>query len=460
MSIDFNNIAPFDVRTCGVYHLQGTYFIPSSKGGWYPTNEKGAKVYLIKNHGISTHRVKGEPLTQIEDVMASVRDLNSVSWAGSVGGMPPQLTYSNGRPILIMDGPKLIEPVKGDFPIIDILLRDRLGGEQLEYYNGWKQCRLKNLWEVYHGGESRPGQFLAMVGPSGAGKNLVQERIITPIFGGRVAKPTHFFNDRTNFNGDLVGAEHWQLSDETPARDFDSRRAFGNHIKVVASNAEVRTEIKYGNPIVTKPFHLGTVSLNDEEENIRTLPPLDPSIEPKLMALKFDFAELPLPAGRPIEEAIAKELSAYVHYLLHEHKIRAELRDARYGIKAYQHPDVLQALADTAPETQLLLEIDRANLPYKKYDEGWEWRGSSGELQEILEAAAEDRGFAARTRLASLLRYGNTCGTYLARLAHQYPDRISRRRGDMGYVYHIKSPLDWDPELVTSTFSFPRRVAA
>jgi hypothetical protein len=98
-----------------------------------------------------------------------------------------------------------------------------------------------------------------------------------------VAKPTQFFNDRTNFNGDLVGAEHWLLSDETPARDSESRRAFGNHIKGVAANSEVRTEIKFGHPIVLRPFRRGTVSLNDEDENIRTLPPMDDSIEDKIM---------------------------------------------------------------------------------------------------------------------------------------------------------------------------------
>jgi hypothetical protein len=204
--------------------------------------------------------------------MDSVRDLYSVSWVGSCGGVPPQLMSANGKDILILEGPKLIEPAKDDFRIIKVILLNLLGKEQLEYFNGWVKWGLENLLNVYRGKEGRPGQFVALIGPKGAGKNLVQERIITRIFGGRVAKPTQFFNDRTNFNGDLVGAEHWLLSDETPARDIDSRRAFGNHIKGVAANSEVRTEIKFGHPVVLRPFRRGTVSLNDEDENIRTLP--------------------------------------------------------------------------------------------------------------------------------------------------------------------------------------------
>jgi hypothetical protein len=444
-----NPAQPPDVRSFGVHHRRGTYFIPRSKGGWYPGTLEAAKDYIIKNYGIRSDKIRtGDPLTQINDVMVSLRDLNSVVWAGSCGGMAPQLMSVNGRDILIQEGPTLIEPLKGDFPIINYILLFLLGLEQLEYFNSWMKWGHQNLLKVYQGKEGRPGQFVALVGPRGAGKNLVQERIITPVLGGRVAKPTQFFNDRSRFNDDLVGAEHWQLSDETPARDIDSRRAFGNHIKGVAANAEVRTEVKYEGAIVLRPFCRGTVSLNDEDENIRTLPPMDPSIEDKLMIFKCNFVKLPLPSGEAIEAAIASELPAYVHYLLYEHEIREELRDDRFGIKAYHHPAVLEALSATAPETQLLQEIDRDEPFNKKKDRVWVWEGSSSDLQEILESVAEDRGYSARMRMASLLKYGNTCGTYLTRLAKKVPERVIKRRGDTGFVYRIKAPIGWEPEAV------------
>jgi hypothetical protein len=436
-----------DVRSFQVYHYQGTYFVPSSKGGWYPTNERAAKQYLLKNHGISARRIReGDPLTQIDEVMLSVRDLNSVAWVGNCGGVPPQLMSMNGKEILILEGPKLVEPEKGDFKIIKSILLDLLGEEQLEYFNGWMKCGLESLQKVYRGKEGRPGQFVALVGPRGGGKNLVQERIITPVFGGRVAKPTQFFNDRTNFNGDLVGAEHWLLSDETPARDIESRRAFGNHIKGMAANSEVRTEIKFGHPVVLRPFRRGTVSLNDEDENIRTLPPMDESLEDKLMIFKCNFVRLPLPSGEAIEGAIASELPGYVHYLLHEHEIREGLWDQRFGIKAYHHPNVLEALSATAPETQLLQEIDKADLPYKRINDVWIWEGSATDLQEILEDNADCKGYSPRARMASLIKHGNTCGTYLTRLAKKMPDRVTKRRGDTGVVYRIRPPVGWNPK--------------
>jgi hypothetical protein len=71
--------------------------------------------------------------------------------------------------------------------------------------------------------------------------------------------------------------------------------------------------------------------------------------------------------------------------------------------------------------------------------------------------------------MASLLKHGNTCGTYLTRLAKKVPDRVIKRRGDTGVVYHIKPPVGWNPkgvkdpvtgELSTVGTSYMREEAA
>jgi hypothetical protein len=144
-----------------------------------------------------------------------------------------------------------------------------------------------------------------------------------------------------------------------------------------------------------------------------------------------------------------KRRDSLVYYLLHEHQIKKTLRHERFGIKAYHHPKVLEALLEAAPETQLLQEIDKAELPYKRIKKGiWEWVGSSSTLQEILEIVAERKGFSARARLNSLLRYGNTCGTYLTRLSKKMPDCVTKRRGDTGVVYHTRPPVGWESPCV------------
>jgi hypothetical protein len=70
-------------------------FLGAKEAG-IPANLEAAKDYIVKNYGIRRDKIRtGDALTQINDVMVSLRDLNSVVWAGSCGGMPPQLKSVN-----------------------------------------------------------------------------------------------------------------------------------------------------------------------------------------------------------------------------------------------------------------------------------------------------------------------------------------------------------------------------
>jgi hypothetical protein len=91
---------------------------------------------------------------------------------------------------------------------------------------------------------------------------------------------------------------------------------------------------------------------------------------------------------------------------------------------------------------------DTAELPYKRIRGVWICEGSSSDLQEILEAIAEGKGYSARARMASLIKHGNTCGTYLTRLANKMPDRVIKRRGDTRVFYRIKPPIGWNSKPV------------
>jgi len=45
--------------------------------------------------------------------------------------------------------------------------------------------------------------------------------------------------------------------------------------------------------------------------------------------------------------------------VLYEHEIKEELRGQRFGIKAYHHPGVLEALSATAPKTSCFRKLIR-----------------------------------------------------------------------------------------------------
>lgn len=83
-----NQAARPDVADIKVYHYQGNYFVPSSKGGWYPANQKGAEHYIQDTFRITPAKIARHDLSRLDRVMLAIRDLNSVSWVGSCAGNP------------------------------------------------------------------------------------------------------------------------------------------------------------------------------------------------------------------------------------------------------------------------------------------------------------------------------------------------------------------------------------
>ena len=131
--------------------------------------------------------------------------------------------------VLVPQALTLMQPQKGEAKLINQILLAMLGAEQFTFLKEWIQLGyncLKNYDPV-------AGQVLIMAGPIGCGKNLVQELIITPILGVRMAEPYRYAVGRTQFNQDLFKATHLMIADQKNPRDRVDMREF---IRRVASN--------------------------------------------------------------------------------------------------------------------------------------------------------------------------------------------------------------------------------
>jgi hypothetical protein len=279
------------------------------------------------------------------------------------------------------------------------------GDEQYPRLLGWLAAAVESLYTRFR----RPGQALVLAGPAGAGKSVVQNKIITPLLGGRSAKCAPYLQGRTNFNGELFGAEHLMLEDESSDICIKSRLALASHIKQICVN-EVQPCHSKNRPIVNlAPFWRLTLSLNDEPERLLIIPPLTADVEDKLLILRCMPVQWPQPAGIPLDweslmAAVEEELPAFLHFLL-AHKVPPALHSARYGVRSWHHPDLLQAIDDLSPEAHLAQLILR-------WIDGPAWRGTSDRLRtELLNFDDTQRD------ARDLLRWPNACGTYLARLA-------------------------------------------
>jgi hypothetical protein len=348
-----------------------------------------------------------------------------------IGGHRKRMVEIAGQRILVTTSPKLIQVEQRPFPVLERLLINMLGDEQLGYFKGW----LKIAYESLASGTGRPGQALVLAGPADSYKSLLQN-LITQILGGRSAKPYRYMSGATDFNGDLFGAEHLMIEDDIGSCEIRTRRNFGTRIKEFTVNETQSCHPKNRPALSLTPFWRLTISVNDEPENLLILPPLDDSLMDKLILLKV--AEQPplMPTVTREErlkfwQTLVNELPGFIWELTHW-EIPAELQGGRFGVHHFHHRELLQAIEDSAPETKLLAIIDTAfkEGPLNK-DTGF--KGTAEELESKLTFA-----YPAETR--RLCSWSNAVGTYLSRLADKHPDRVKQHRTATARLWEIEPP--------------------
>ena len=303
----------------------------------------------------------------------------------------------------------------GDQPHNDELLNVQLGAEQRMYLD----LHTKVAYECLVSGEFRPGQALVIVGPRDCGKSVIQHRILTPLFGGRSAKPYLFFKGKTPFNGEPFEAEHLIIEDDQADTHLQSRRSFGNNIKQVCANISQVCHPMGFAALTLFPLWRISITCNDEPENLMILPPIDDSLRDKMMILKGVRKEgpdpMPMPTKTPgekraFEDKLEKELTHYLFDVL-KCEMPEHVQSGRYGIKSYLNPEIIQQLEDRNPEFRLLEYADAYNI----FNGDKSWEGTATEFERDLGNAmgAYSTG---RTALAKLLYHHDICGRYLSRL--------------------------------------------
>jgi hypothetical protein len=366
--------------------------------------------------GLNGRGSNGTP-SAVDVKLHEIQMVRCVEYAGPLAGYRAGVHEVGGSRVLVTCSPRIIEPQTGDCGVILAILENMFGGDQLRFFLAW--AKLAN--GCLRTGHKRAGQALVMAGERDCGKSLVQNFILTPLLGGRTAKPYQYMSGLTTFNGDLFEAEHLMVEDEVASTDIRSRRNFGAHIKQVAVNIVQRMHRKHCQALTLEPFWRLTITCNDEPEHLMILPPMDESIRDKVMLLRAVRAEMPMPTGtdeerRAFTGRIAAEMPAFVDYLI-QWKIPSDIASVRYGVEAYHHEQVMGSIDELAPETKLLNLID-AHLPFGIDDQ---WSGGSEMVEKVLRDA--DRATCDR-----LLTYNTACGVYLARLAKRHPERIQKHK--------------------------------
>jgi hypothetical protein len=390
---------------------------------WIPLSENSFKGEL-STRGFAATKKKGENASMAQIEISRIRKEGIVEYAGELCGYKPGVYTINGSKVLVTKGPKIVEPIPGDYTLLDRFFRSLLCDDtaQIDHFYGW----LKIAYESLRSGDIRQGQCVAFVGKPGTGKTFAQS-LITDILGGRSAHPYKYMAGETTFNGDLFKAEHQIIDDECAQTDIQARRAFGQGLKKVVATEKHQMNAKYQGQIDLIPFWRITLSLNDNPESLMILPPIDEDIEGKLTIFQTRQASVfPADSSRASREAfrlaIFGQIPAFLDMLV-KWEMPEYVMDNRFGVRAYINPEIGEELRSSQPEERLHTYI---NL-YMADNGLTEWTGSADDLQNTLSTSR----YAPSTNTL-LGRWDRACGTYLSRLQARYPLQFERlpRRGD------------------------------
>jgi len=398
-----------------------SYWRANATGGWQKINEKSLETELMAQ-GYAPKPLDGAFLSPVQLAKREIQLKQDVIYTGPLAGCSQGFHEILGQQILVTQSAKLIVPKEGDWStlrqIIDNLLKNE-AVDQTPYFYGWVKCAVESLYS----GKHTPGQCLAIAGPPKAGKSLIQN-ITTEILGGRVAKPYQFMTGKTTFNAELFGAEHLMIEDESASTDIRARTTLGSFIKMITVNRTQSCHGKNRQALTLTPWWRLSISVNEEPEHLMVLPPLDDSVKDKIMLFKAYHRPMPMPDSTAEEQALffrtlKNELPGFL-YFLQGWEIPQDKKDSRFGIKTYHHPDLIAALGELQPEIRLHNIIEGGLVHIRV---GNDWEGSAVQLQQAL--TEHNAKFEQEAR--QLLTWANACGTYLGRLAKQFPDRYSSR---------------------------------
>jgi len=394
------------------YHgREASYWREDDAGSWIKINETAAKNFVADFGYLK--RMEKDANCEADDCLLKLQSRQNVVFVGPLAGFDAGVHTMSGNLVLVTSSPRFIAAKAGEWPVLKKLLENMfvVGDlDQRPWFYGW----VKTAMTSFRSRRWRASQLLALAGEPGSGKSLIQN-LLTEMFGGRSAKPYRVMTGGTTFNSDLFGGEHLVLEDESESVDIRSRRHFAANIKSLLASWSQSCHAKHREALTLQPIWRMSISLNDDPERLLVLPPLDDDVRDKIIALKVAKKPMPMPTDTPeladrFWQTMVSELPAFLAFL-ETWTIPAEIADARYGVTAFQNPEIVEKLNELNPEDRLLELIDLQFFrnPMRRDP----WTGSAAELERKLTG---DDGKCQR-EAQRLLSWSAACGSYLARLA-------------------------------------------
>lgn len=324
-------------------------------GPYYRTYTRKAPVITgVERHFRSVGMDAKEAKQEARDSVTDAEVDRHVEWSGNLAGYRKGLIHSSdGKPMLVLTSPAVVEPLPGPAPVISDLIHQAFPDQvQHDVFTGW----LAGCYRSVRSGTHHPAPMLCLAGGPNRGKSLLAH-IVKSTMGGRSANPHNSWFGGLPWNDDLCAAELLLLDDCQGSTDMRSRMNFAAAFKESIYAAEIQMRKRHCSSLSVRPVWRVMVCCNDSPEDLLILPPIVDGLRDKLILLKVEAISPPVDTSSPdgrelLQRMIESELPRLAHHLL-SFTVPDELTDSRSGIMAWRHPDLVQAIDAMKPEARL-----------------------------------------------------------------------------------------------------------
>lgn len=411
----------------------GCYYMQKPDGRFLPLNERGISRHL-QRAGMNPDKPKDGGESEIGNFLLDAQLNSALDYAGNLAGFNAGVHELNGIRFLSMRSPVTPEAVPGPSETLQAVLNGLFpDDDNRRRFEAW----FFHAWEYLHRREWAPLPVLALAGPRNCGKSLLVNLLAHVLGGTEPGQALRYISGETSFNADLAGAHLLVVDDEISSTDMRTRRATMQRIKALAVLNHHRIEPKGYDAVTLAPHWRAVFATNDEPEALQVLPPIEDGLRDKLLLLRCQRTEMPMPSASPKERAaFMDQLKADVPGFL-DHLRRVDwlksFRDSRQAVTGWQDGILRESLESLNAERQLLDLID----VLKPWDRiGGTWTGTAAELESLL---LDGHSPTAR-KADKVLNWSNATGTYLGRLTHSHPDRVRRAEPERERKWEIRSP--------------------
>jgi len=370
---------------------------------------KDQLILELRQAGFSVRVRRGQSISEVENAILVISNNNRIDEIAPVVFSKERVVSYNGSRILNSSTLMPVVPAAdGDpshWPFLykwfNQLFVNNGKHKSIEYFYAW----MKRFHYAVTERKPLQGQALLLVGPTGRGKSLLSNRVISGLVGG-FADASDYLGGHTKFNKDLGRVASWVIDDTTSAASFQDQRRATELLKRAVANPRVEYQAKYADALSVPWTGRVTLSLNMDANSLSVIPSLDSSNRDKLMALLIsESSTTSFPPNHQTEATIDDELPHFAKFL-EDYKVHPDIEDVgRFGVKSYIEPLIADAAYDNSYRSAVAELVEffckkcRNSAP-----ELDAWSGTLTEFQVMIHALNDGRSVGMSNNLEFIRR--------------------------------------------------------